>query len=295
MVEPPGPPPITSTSQDSVHGSVAALAAPVNAAFIPVNPWQINETMIYIRAAHDRPFAMSSSIAQPHAAPMRWLLPLLIAYAVLALLGSVWHRPQLSVIAAALLLIALALPVLRKRSLAGALLWLALAALLLVPAALGRVQLALAGLPIMILGALSWLFARTLSKHREPLVARCIRVIEGEQRLALPGVAHCARGVTLYWAIVLGAQALILAALWVLAKPGGVLDAIGVKPVFALPRSVLAWYPEIGCWAVLIAAFALEYAFRRWTMREIPHPPLKRFLTSLIKRWPELIREEVST
>ncbi len=227
----------------------------------------------------------------PHAS-VRWLLPLLIAYALLALLGGVLHRPALSLIAAALLLIALAVPVLRRRSVAGALLWLALAVSLLIPAALGRVQLALAGLPIVILGALSWLFARSL--RREPLVARCIRVIEGEQRLALPGVARYARGVTAYWAIVLGAQAALLAALWLLTQPGGVLDVFGIEVPFAPSRATLAWYPEAGCWAVLIAAFAAEYAFRRWAMRRIPHPPLKRFLTCLVQRWPELLRGEMA-
>lgn len=221
---------------------------------------------------------------------MRWLLPLLIAYALLALLGGILHRSFLSLIAAALLLLALAVPVLRRPSAAGLFLWLALAALLLVPAALGRVQLALAGLPIAILGALSWLFARSLT--REPLIVRCIRVIEGEQRLALPGVAHYARGVTAYWAIVLGLQALVLAAIWLLARPGGVLDALDVAVPFAMPRATLTWYPEIGCWAVLIVAFTGEYVFRRWTLRRIPHPPLKRFLARLVQRWPQLIREE---
>src|SRR5579885_1337561 len=237
------------------------------------------------------PQAAANPTAVPRT-PMRWLLPLLIAYALLALLGGVLHRPELSVIAAALLLIALAVPVLQRPSITGALLWLALAALLLIPAALGRVQLALAGLPIAILGALSWVFARSLA--REPLIARCIRVIEGEQRLALPGVARYARRVTAYWAIVLGAQALILAALWLLAKPGGVLDVFGIAAPFVPSRDALAWYPEIGCWAVLVAAFAAEYVFRRWRMRRIPHPPLKRFLTRLIQRWPQLLREEVS-
>ncbi|MGH8214058.1 MAG: xanthomonadin biosynthesis protein [Rhodanobacteraceae bacterium] len=238
---------------------------------------------------------MSSSTANQPIAPrasMRWLPPLLVAYALLALLGGVLHRPVLSLVAAALLLFALAVPVLRRPSVVGVCLWLALAALLLIPAALGRVQLALAGLPIAILGALAWLFARSLG--REPLIARCIRVIESEQRLGLPGVAPYARGVTVYWAIVLGLQALVLVAIWLLAKPGGALDAVGVAVPFAMPRATLAWYPEIGCWAVLISAFAAEYVFRRWTLRRIPHPPLKEFLARLVRRWPELLREEVN-
>ena len=249
--------------------------------------------MIYIRAPRVIALEMlSSSTANTSTrrASMRWLPPVLIAYAVLALLGGVLHRPLLSLIAAALLLLALAVPVLRRPSIAGVVSWLVLAVLLLVPAALGRVQLALAGLPIAILGALAWLFARSLG--REPLIARCIRVIEGEQRLTLPGVAHYARGVTAYWAIVLALQAVILAAIWLLARPGGVLDAFAVATPFTMPRAALAWYPEIGCWVVLTIAFASEYIVRRWTLRRIPHPPLKRFLMRLVQRWPQLIREE---
>lgn len=240
---------------------------------------------------------MPSPAASQHpSAPRRTvplLLPVLVMYALLALLGGVLHRPLFSLIAAALLLLALGVGLLRRPSIAGAALWLLAVLLLMLPALTGRLQLALAGLPILILLAMAWVFARTLARGREPLIARCIRVIEGDGRLALPGVERYARGVTRYWAIVLGAQALILASLLVFARPGGLLDAFGVDSPLTLPRNALAWYPQAGCWAVLIIAFAAEYAFRRWHMRDVPHPPLKRFLSRLIRRWPQLIQDEV--
>lgn len=220
------------------------------------------------------------------------MLPLLTGYAVLALLGGVLHRPVLSLIAALLLLAALLLPALRQRSGGAIVLWLALAALLLAPALAGRIQLALSALPILILAGLSWLFARTLRRGHDPLIVRCIRVIEGEQRLALPGVARYARGVTAYWACFLAAQAIALTVLLLCARPGGLLDAFGVRAPLAIPRYVLLWYPQAGCWIVLVLAFAAEYAFRRWHLRRVPHPPLKRFLLRLAQRWPLLLRGE---
>lgn len=242
------------------------------------------------------PILMSSALTPPPSAPARpnrGVLPLLIGYAVLALLGGVLHRPVLGFAAIVLLLVALGLPVLRRRSAGGIALWLAFAAAMIAAAASGHLQLAFSALPILILFALSMLFARTLRDGREPLVARCIRVIEGERRLTLPGVASYARGVTLYWGCVLAAQAAVLAVLLFCATPGGVLDAFGLRVPFAIPRDALAWYPEAGCWAVLVLAFAAEYLFRRFHLRRIPHPPLSGFLKRLIQRWPQLLREEV--
>lgn len=240
---------------------------------------------------------MSSAVSPPTAsAPhsARWMLPLLIGYALLALLGGVLHRPALGFAAIVLLLVALAFPVLRRRSATGIAAWLLFAILMLAAALSGHLQLAFSALPILILAAVAALFARTLRSGREPLIARCIRVVESDQRLALPGVAGYARGVTIYWACVLASQAAILSVLLVCAVPGGLLDTFGVSAPFAIPRNALAWYPEAGCWAVFAIAFALEYGFRRWRLRHMPHPSLRGFLTRLIQRWPQLMRDEMT-
>src|SRR6185437_10590597 len=142
---------------------------------------------------------------------------------------------------------------------------------------------------IVFLTAIAWVFARTLKRSREPLVTRFVRVIEGEDRVNLPGVRGYTRGVTLFWACLLGAMAMLSLALALCAVPGGWLATFGVAAPFALPGSLLAWYPEAGCWIVLLAAFAGEYAFRRWYMRHIPHPSARRFVTQIVQRWPALV------
>src|SRR6185312_2195434 len=189
-------------------------------------------------AASERRRRMSTPAVQRQsaAAPrVPWLLLVLLACGVLALAGGLSHRHELSLAAAALL----------------------------VPALTGHPELALMSLPIVFLTAIAWVFARTLKRSREPLVTRFVRVIEGEDRVNLPGVRGYTRGVTLFWACLLGAMAMLSLALALCAVPGGWLATFGVAAPFALPGSLLAWYPEAGCWIVLLAAFAGEYAFRR--------------------------------
>ena len=237
---------------------------------------------------------MSTRAVQRQSAATRvpWLPLVLLACGLLALAGGLSHRHELSVAAAALLLIAWLPSVWRRRSIMALAMWALLAALLLVPALTGRPVLALMALPVVFLAAVGWLFARTLRAGAEPLITRFVRVIEGEVRVNLPGVRGYTRGVTLFWACLLGAMALLSLLIALFAVPGGWLSTFGVAAPFALPGSMLAWYPEAGCWVVLLVAFAGEYAFRRWHLQHIPHPPVRRFVAQIVQRWPALVRGE---
>lgn len=221
-----------------------------------------------------------------------WLLLVLLACGTLALAGGLSHRHELSLAAATLLLLAWLPSVWRRRSVVASSIWLALAALLLVPALMGHAELALMTLPVVFLAAIGWMFARTLTRGAEPLITRFVRVIEGEARVNLPGVRSYTRGVTLFWACLLAAMALLSLLIALFAVPGGWLMTFGMTVPFPLPGSLLAWYPEVGCWIVLLAAFAGEYVFRRWRMRHIPHPPARRFVAQIVQRWPALMRGE---
>ena len=237
---------------------------------------------------------MSLPVAQrPSAAPrVPWLPLVLLACGVLALAGGLSRRHELSLAAAGLLLLAWLPSVWRRRSLVMALVWLLLAALVLAPASTGHPVLALMALPVVFLAAVAWLFARTLKAGVEPLVTRFVRVIEGESRVNLPGVRGYTRGVTWFWACLLGAMALLSLLIALFAVPGGWLATFGVAVPFSLPGSLLAWYPEAGCWVVLLVAFVGEYGVRRWSLRHIPHPPMRRFVAQMVRRWPALVRGE---
>lgn len=236
--------------------------------------------------------SITSAPKPPARQHLPWLPLVLLACGGLALAGGVLHRHQFSLAAAMLLLLAWLPAVVQRRSLGALLGWLALAALLLVPALLGHAQLALMALPVVFLGAVSWLFARTLRAGREPLISRFVRIIEGEDRLDLPGVRGYTRGVTTFWACLLGAMAVLSLLIALCAEPGGWLATFGLQAPFALPGSLLEWYPEAGCWALLGAAFVGEYLFRRWYLRRIEHPAVRHFVTQMIHRWPQLLHDD---
>lgn len=227
---------------------------------------------------------------RPGSGGVPWFALALLACAVLVLLGSLAHRHELTFAAAALLLVAWAPRVWRRHRVAAWLAWSMLAVALLIPAGLGRPGLALMVLPVAFPAWVAWLFARTLRRGAEPLVARFIRVIEGEARIAVPRVRGYARGVTVYWVCVLGALAALSLAVALVARPGGWLDAFGVDIALGVPGAWLAWYPEAGCWALLVAAFAAEYLFRRAYLRGVPQLGVGSFVVRMVRNWPELVR-----
>jgi uncharacterized membrane protein len=228
--------------------------------------------------------------ARPDAMRLPWFGLALLACAALAIAGAITHRHALSFAAAVVLLLAWLPSAWRRHSLVALGAWLALATLLLVPAGMGHPELALSILPVVFLAVAAWLFGRTLLPGAEPLVSRFVRVIEGEARLSLPGVCRYTRGVTVFWACLLGCMTLLSLLIALFAVPGGWLSVLGIMVPAYLPGSLLEWYPEAGCWTLLAAAFVGEYLFRRWYLRGIPHPSVKRFATQIIRRWPMLMR-----
>ncbi|MBO9661817.1 xanthomonadin biosynthesis protein [Dokdonella sp.] len=200
--------------------------------------------------------------------------------------GNVW----LDTFAALVLVTLLLSPGLRRRSGVAWVLWLLAGASFLALAACGHGRLALDVLPIFVNAALCLLFARTLARGREPLIARIIEVLEGRERLALPRVAAYARGLTLAWALLFGAQATLLALLLTFARPDGLLDALGLAAPFVVAGSAWRWYLHVGSYALVLTFLVLEYAFRRRYLAHLPHAPMAQFIARLMRRWPALVR-----
>lgn len=146
----------------------------------------------------------------------------------------------------------------------------------------GRGLLALEALPVVISLGIAWLFGHTLASTR-PLIARVIVVLEGEERLALPGVANYARQLTWAWALLMLAQALVFAVL-IAARHG----LVGWPPVAFADTWLL-----FGGWCVPLAFMAGEIAFRRWWLPHVPHDPPRVFLQRLATSWPRLLRDTV--
>ena len=226
-------------------------------------------------------------------APRPWqrraFIALAAGYAPLAVASIVLHRPLLSALAAFVLVTLILWGGLVAGRRIAWILWLAASTGGAALAWHGHAALGFLLLPVAINAAIAWLFGSTLAPGDEPLVARAIAAIEGEERLAAPGVASYARGLTLAWCLLLGAQALVLAAGAVLAVPDGALAVAGVASPWPLPRNLVLAYGHLGSYLVVGAFFALEYLWRRWHLRHLPHPGAREFFHNLARHWPRLV------
>jgi len=218
----------------------------------------------------------------------RLLVGGVLAYLVLAVLASSSGRGGLAALALFVLVGALLSPALCRRSVAAWCVWAGAALALSLLAASGEGLLALDALPIIVNAALCVLFASTLRRGHEPLIARFIAILEGRERLALPRVTIYARNLTWLWALLLGLQACVLGAIFCLA-PAGLFAAFGwpVPALFAQP----GWrvYLHVGGYALVPLVLVLEYAYRRWHLRELDHRSLPHFVARVVHRWPVLL------
>jgi len=222
-------------------------------------------------------------------ATRRFVLPLLLAYPLLAIAGAVTHRQIFPLAALLLLLTALMLPRLAARRIGPWLVWLGLLVGLLLVSLYGFAGLLLECVPVLINALLAYWFGRTLGTP-EPLVARFVVAIDGAERLLQPGVARYARQVTWFWTLLLGTQAVLLTVLLLCAEHSGLLARFGmVSPLPLSDRWAAAWL-HAGSYLLLGVAFPLEYGYRRWRLRHLSHSGLHDMLLQLAVHWPQLLR-----
>jgi uncharacterized membrane protein len=134
-------------------------------------------------------------------------------------------------------------------------------------------------LPALIAAFVGWLFARTLRRGRTPLIARAIRVLDGDAALADPAIAAYARMLTIIWAVYQIALALC--------------GAMLALHVHALP----AWLPGPRVFGAVVLPTAVvtlflgEFALRRRLLPQAPRHALPNFAHALVRAWPQLLDE----
>lgn len=237
---------------------------------------------------------MTSSSPPAENATRRYVLPLLLAYPLLAIAGALTHRQIFPLAALLLLLTAVMLPRLQTRRAGPWLVWLGVLVALLLLSLYGFAGLLLEAVPVLINALLACWFGSTLGTS-EPLVARFIVAIEGADRLSQPGVTRYARQLTWFWTLLLATQAVVLAVLLLCAEHSGLLARFGiVSPLLVSDRWATAWL-HVGGYVLLGAAFLLEYGYRRWRLRHLSHPGLHDMLLKLALHWPQLVHGNRST
>ena len=218
-------------------------------------------------------------------APVRRLHVLAAIAGYLALVTVAWLTASdaLSAICVVLLVSAVLLPRLRARSLAAWLIWLAAIAAVLLLTLAGHGRIALDLVPLAINLGLAMFFGVSLLGTHTPLIARAIIAMEGRERLQLPRVATYARTLTLVWTLLFTLQAALFAWLMFVSLPHSTIDS----------RSH-AWaltYLRVGGLLLPALFMLVEYLFRRWYLRHLPHESPRQFIQALILNWPQLLRD----
>lgn len=207
-----------------------------------------------------------------------------LAYLALVIGAYTTGMSWLGAVASMVLISLLLAPALQRRVAGAWLAWILISAALAVLGVRGYGRFALDAMPVLINAALCIVFARTLRAGQQTLIARFISVIEGPHRLHLAGVADYARGLTWAWALLLGAQTVLLAVIltWSVLAASGRIAAAG--PAWAA-------YLHVGSFALVPLFLVLEYAWRRWHLRHLPHLPMPVFIARLAQSWPALLRD----
>lgn len=234
---------------------------------------------------------MNSAHSSLLARPQRLALLLLIAYPLL-LLAALWtQRSWLSAVAALDLISLLLLGgLLRGNALAwGG--WLAAVIGTGLLLRQGHASIVLLLVPVCINAGMAGFFGRTLAAGQRPLVARAILAFEGPPRLQQPGVARYARSLTWAWTLLLATQSLLMLYCALSARPGGILDQLGLVNPWPLPQSAANWYLHLGGFVVIGVFSVAEFAWRNWHLRHLPHDGPREYFAKVVQNWRRILHD----
>lgn len=197
--------------------------------------------------------------------------PVLVHFAVLTRSGALT--------AASLMVLALLvlLPRLAARSVFA---WCALpvvAAALVLLARTNAAWLPLYATPVFINLFVAWVFGHTLAAGQVPLVERIARLLHGQEDLR-PEIVRYTRKVTLAWAVLLTAMALLNLVLALLAVPDGILHWTGVQPPLTVSAATWSLFANFLNYLIAGGFFLAEYVYRQYRFPEQPYRNLVDFL-----------------
>lgn len=184
-----------------------------------------------------------------------------LGYPLAVITGSFLQIPLLPLAWLAMIILVVAWPVLPVIGRIGLVLALPLLVTLLgtEPAGIWLIY----AIPVLVQGALAWLFARSLRPGLVPLITRYALAMGATDR---PEVWRYTRRLTLAWALLCGGLALLSAVLAIsVSTTTWALFANGINYLF------------------LAALFMLEYPLRRWLLRDEPRAGFLPYLAALAR------------
>ena len=207
---------------------------------------------------------------------------LALAYPFLSHAANARGDGTLAAIALAdMALILLLGPLLRRRAWAWALLAACVAALAWL-ARTPHATLPLLAPPVVFVGLVAWLFARTLRRGRVPLITRMAAALHERPAAALdPALAAYTRALTGFWAALLFALCLVNGVLAVFGVPEGLLARLGHPTPMPVLDAQGSLFANLLIHGVVGGCFLLEYAWRRHRFPDQPYRNLPDFLHRL--------------
>ncbi|MEN1956146.1 ketosynthase [Luteimonas sp. MJ204] len=187
-----------------------------------------------------------------------------VAYAVLAHLASATLDDRYAYAALlSLVVMMLATGLAARRARAWAALPLAVAACHLLYRS-GHAGLPLLVAPVVFVGVIAWLFARSLWSPRGALITRIVAAIDGSTVDTLaPELLVYSRRLTAAWAGVLLLLGTANLALAMVAEPGGLLSSLGLPAPVSITREQWSLFANILNYGLLGGFSAIEFAWRR--------------------------------
>ena len=211
------------------------------------------------------------------------VMGMIAGYIMLVLIAWLTASDVLSAMCVVVLVSVVLAPALRRKSPGAWIAWLVIVGGVVVLTFNGHGRTALDLVPLAVNLGLAILFGISLSVGHTPLIARAIVAIEGAERLALPRVERYARMLTLAWSLVFAIQVVLFALLMSWWLPQLAIDSVA-------HHWAMIWL-HVGGYLLPAGFMVVEYVFRRWYLRHIPHVPPRQFLQQLVRNWPQLLRD----
>lgn len=211
------------------------------------------------------------------------VIGLIVGYVALVLIAWLTGSDALSALCVVVLVSALLAPALRRNSRGAWIAWVVIVGGVVLLTFNGYGRTALDLVPLAVNLGLAILFGLSLTGGHTPLIARAIIAIEGAERLSLPRVEIYARMLTLAWALLFAIQVALFVLLMLWWVPQLATDSVA-------HRWAKTWL-HVGGYLLPGVFMVIEYAFRRWYLRHIPHVPPRQFFQQLLRNWPQLLRD----